>query len=256
MNKIYLVYFSATNTTKKVLDTIAKGTKINNIIAVDFTLPENRNFANLSFDKDSLIIFGAPVYMGRVQKYAAEYLNYFKGEGQPSVCVVTFGNRAFNDALLELTDIVRANGFNPIAAAAFIGEHSFSDEKFLIAKNRPDDKDLSIAYSFGETITQKLNELNLDKIEVPGNKPYKKPTRMPKVAPTKKSNCINCGTCQAMCPVGAIDSNAVGDKNKCILCMACIKSCPYAAREIKSMMLGIAKKTLAKQSRKEPELFI
>lgn len=256
MDKIYLVYFSATNTTKKVLDTIAKGTKINNIIAIDFTLPENRNFAGLSFDKDSLIIFGVPVYMGRVQKDAAEYLNYFKGKGQSAVCVVTYGNRAFNDALLELTDIVKTNGFNPIAAAAFIGEHSFSDEKYMIAQGRPDKNDLSIAYSFGETIAQKINEAGLTSISVPGNKPYKKPTRMPKVTPTKKSNCINCGTCQAICPVGAIDSDAVGDKNKCILCMACIKSCPYSAREIKSIMLGIATKALAKQSRKEPELFI
>lgn len=48
-----------------------------------------------------------------------------------------------------------------------------------------------------------------------------------------KKKCISCGTCVAICPMGAIsfDENdkAVIDKNKCIHCGACEASCPMQA---------------------------
>lgn len=256
MDKIYLIYFSATSNTKKVLQRIAEGTGIENIIAIDFTQPSGRDYSNIDIsDKNALVVFGAPVYMGRLQKDAAEYLNKFKGAGQAAVCVVTYGNRAYEDALIELTDIVKADGFLPIAGAAFIGQHSFTDEKVKIAFGRPDNNDLDIAYKFGESIAQKLTAHDMTEVKVPGNRPYLTAKKMPKMTPVKKQNCINCGTCMAICPVGAIDKDAVGDKNKCIVCMACIKECPYDAREMRNLILKVAKKTLLKNPKKEPELF-
>ena len=256
MDKIYLVYFSPTSTTKKVLQKIAEGTGVSNVIEIDFTLPKNRDGSNLTIDEDALVVFGAPVQMGRIQKDAAAYLKKFKGNGQLAACVTLYGNRAYEDALIEITDIAAEDGFTPIAGAAFIGEHSFTDDKVKIAEGRPDANDLSIAYEFGQNIMTKIDSGDVSKVAVPGNRPYLKAKTMPKMTPSKKSNCTNCGICKAGCPVGAIDDNAVGDKNKCIVCFACIKNCPYHAREMKNLLLLVARKSLLKNPRREPELFI
>lgn len=45
------------------------------------------------------------------------------------ICLVVYGNRVYDDALRELKDILIADGCNPIAVGAFIGEHCLSSDK-------------------------------------------------------------------------------------------------------------------------------
>ena len=51
-----------------------------------------------------------------------------------------------------------------------------------------------------------------------------------------KKICISCGTCVAICPVGAIsfdeDGKAIIDRSKCIRCGACQASCPVEAIDL------------------------
>src|SRR5665648_919822 len=138
--EINTLYFSGTGTTRKVVLSLAKSlaakteepVKCRNI---DFSLPEARKQAPC-FTETDLVIVGIPVYAGRVPNVLLKYLNSVKGNGANAVAVVLYGNRDFDDALIELKDILSENGFKVIAAGAFIGEHSFSK---ILAKGRPDE---------------------------------------------------------------------------------------------------------------------
>ena len=73
-----------------------------------------------------MTILSAPVYAGRLPIEAVRRLRRIKAGEAPAVVVVVYGNRAYEDALLELQDLAGEQGFRPIAAGAFIGEHSYS----------------------------------------------------------------------------------------------------------------------------------
>ncbi len=61
-----------------------------------------------------------------------------KGNQTPAIAVVTYGNRDYEDALLELQTILEQNGFVVIGAAALIAEHSIVHS---VGHDRPDEAD-------------------------------------------------------------------------------------------------------------------
>lgn len=269
--KISTMYFSPTGTTKKVVFGIAKKISENidreiTINNIDFTLPEVRN-ETVSFTEEDVVIIGVPVYAGRVPNILLRYLNSITGNGALAIPVVVYGNRNYDDALIELKDILELNGFKAIAGGAFIGEHSFSK---TLAKNRPDEKDMAIIGDFANQIYTKLT--TQDKIEtvvVNGNKPYRK-YYMPKnensmtvdirkVNPKTNSNCNDCKLCVNVCPMGSIDSKNVSKLNGiCIKCGACIKKCPTHAKyyDDKDYLRHKHELEIDFAYRREPELFI
>ena len=52
-----------------------------------------------------------PVYGGRLPAIAVQRLREIRGNDSPAIAVVVYGNRAYDDALLELRDVLTANGF-------------------------------------------------------------------------------------------------------------------------------------------------
>lgn len=259
MNKnLNLLYFSATETTAKIIKSVASGfnkkSKEYNI-----TLPVNRT-STLNFKEDDIVIIGAPVYAGRVPDFLSNYFTQIRGNNTYAVFIVVYGNRAYEDALLEMKDIFEANGFIGIAGGAFVGEHSYTAK---LATGRPDAKDLSIAYKFGTDINEKLKTVNplLHKLTVKGNYPYRKGMEYEPVMIDTDESCINCGICSEHCPMGAINmSNKKDiDISRCIRCCSCIKRCPLNAKDINH---ELHKKFLQEFTstysavRQEPELFI
>ncbi len=270
MKNITLVYFSPTKTTETVLKATAQGLAQElgmdgaTITTVNITRPEARDSLSAAFGSDDIVLLGAPVYAGRLPADAADAFKTLKASGTPALLTVVYGNREYDDALLELRDIATACGFIPVSGAAFIGEHSFANADIPVAMNRPDENDLGLAEEFGKYTGDLLKETNdlttLPPLKVPGNFPYK--DGMGKGAPDfiqVTDQCTNCGTCATACPSNAIDAEngymTIGAN--CILCCACIKACPEGARIMKDGPIKDKAKWLNENcaAPKEPQTF-
>lgn len=266
---INAVYFSPTGTTEKVVlgiaDKLAKSFGSDDVKKIDFTLPKARE-EKIVFSEDDIVIVGVPVYAGRVPNVLLKFLNSFCGGGAMAIGTVLYGNRNYDDALIELTDILGEKEFKVVGAGAFIGEHSFSK---ILGEKRPDDKDMEIVKGFAHKIFLKINNRCLDIVEVKGNKPYR-PYYMPKnpqgesvnirkVSPKTNENCIDCKLCAEVCPMGSIDYDDVSKLNGiCIKCGACVKKCPVEAKYYDDENYLRHKKELEIEfaERREPEVFI
>jgi len=262
IHSVKLVCFSPTGTTRTIIKAIANGINHNKVELVDITKPEARQ-QSLTMKKDELLIIGIPVYMGRLPKLLSDWLHSIKAENTLAVCVVMYGNRAYDNALLELKDTLKNCGCKPIAGAAYIGEHSFSSNELPCSVGRPDTNDLHNAKLFGQKIQEKILSISSDKpyadINVPGNFPYGGVTDLWKVDFIAVSNnCLQCGICAEGCPTGAIDmkDSKLIDIQKCTLCCACIKKCPQNAKSIKpGLMKDAAIRCTNFLERKKPEIF-
>ncbi len=264
IQSLKIVYFSPTGTTKAVVQAVARGINQSNIEFVDITKPDARK-RQLVTSENELLVVAVPVYMGRVPALLSEYLHSIKAQNTPTVCIAVYGNRVYDDALLELKDILKERGCVPIACAAFLGEHSFSSDETPIAEARPDAKDLDYAKLFGHKVSEKLRNMTsinqTADISVPGNFPYGGVTELWNVDFIEVSDkCTLCGICAQVCPVSAIDTENTNliDIEKCITCCACIKSCPQNARTMKDSLVKEAAARLSRlyQERKEPVCFL
>jgi ferredoxin/flavodoxin len=236
---VKLAFFSPTGTTRTVVEAIAKGIHSDKLEFTDVTRPEARKKGLITTENEVLVI-GVPVYMGRVPALLEEWLYSIEAHHTPTVCVVVYGNRAYENALLELKNFMIERGGVPVASAAFIGEHSFSDLETPLAQGRPDANDLYTAETFGWKIREKLAStpgvLQISNVVVPGSYPYGGVTTLWDVDfIAVNDRCIHCGLCADECPMGAIDADDSGviDRVKCITCCSCIKKCPQHARAMK-----------------------
>lgn len=245
---VWAVYFSGTGTTEKTVTTVAKeiGKKKNLSVKIfDFTKPKNRE-NDIAFTEKDIVVFGMPVIAGRVPNLMLKFLNNkIDGGGAIGVPVVLYGNRNFDDGLIELRDILEDDGFKTVAAGAFVGEHSFSN---ILGKDRPDEKDLGLAENLGDKVAKIASLLEQGgevqvPVQVPGvEKPYReyykprdrygKHIDIRKVKPkTDKEKCVNCKLCVNICPLGSIDFDDVSQiTGICMKCCGCVKKCPQGAK--------------------------
>ena len=103
MKKVTAIYFSPTRGTKKYVEAVAKALDPD-FTVIDMTSAKSRA-GKYHFGADDLVIFGAPVYAGRLPLYPEKLYGNITGDGTPAIFTVTYGNREFYDALLETNDI-------------------------------------------------------------------------------------------------------------------------------------------------------
>lgn len=247
---IYNIYFSPTGSTQKVTSFLAN--QINTCTDVDLSLPKN-NFS-INIGKDDFCIVGVPSFGGRVPDIAIKRLSQLKGHQTPVLAVVTYGNRAYEDTLLELKETLEQQGFLCIAAIACVAEHSIMHQ---FAKGRPNQDDLNEMAGFMEEVKKRLKKQAIS-VYVPGNNPYKEYHVIP-LHPKASSTCHQCGLCARRCPVQAIplDNPQEIIKGQCISCMRCVHICPQQARKCSSIKIKMASQKLQKQCmvKKENEFF-
>ncbi|MFA7174276.1 MAG: 4Fe-4S binding protein [Kiritimatiellia bacterium] len=260
---IQLVFFSPTGTTETVTRAVVKG--IGCTVGRTLDLTRSAPEADIRFIAEDVVIVGAPVYGGRLPTLAVERLKAISGQNTPVIPIVVYGNRAYEDALLELSDLCEAQGFRTIAAGAFIGQHSFSSTALPIAVGRPDVADLQFAEQFGGQIAKLLRAcesiFRLEAPVLPGNRPYKPamgPTR-PVATEVDLRLCTLCGKCVAVCPANAVHMTDGGPVTEsCLWCLACLHNCPIGARAVVlPKVIEVAQRLYATcQVRKQPETFL
>ncbi len=256
IRKVTAVYFSPTHGTRAYAEGIA-GALSAEYEAVDLTQRAVREREH-AFGADELVIIGAPVYAGRLPA-VEDLLARLHGEGTPAVLLVSYGNRAYDDALLELKDLCEAQGFRAVAASAWIAPHTFSAK---IGAGRPDERDRRQIGEFAEAVRALLAAGVPEgaQLSVPGHRPYC-PVKVMPFHPEADGRCIRCRRCVAACPVGAISPEAPEktDAAKCIDCLACVHACPVHARDVYHpplAQIGAGCEEHFLTPRKEPEWFL
>ena len=215
-------YFSPTGGTKKAGAALA------------FAMAETVNAVDLSGKcacdpRADVVVVAAPVFGGRIPAFVGDKLAKLKGEGKKAVTAVVYGVRAFEDALLELNDVMESSGFEVIASAALVAQHSIVPE---VGAGRPDAADIAQIQQFAKRVLAAIRDGKPGAISVPGNRPYKE-SKKGSATPLSLPTCNGCGRCVTVCPTEAIALTTEGvttDLNACMMCMACVASCPTQAR--------------------------
>jgi ferredoxin len=255
--KVEALYFSPTKTTEQVVTTLSHGFD-KPVRKTNLTSKSNRE-KQYTFNSKNLAIIGVPVYAGRIPKIMETYFKTLDGNNTPTVIIALYGNRDYDDALLEMRNVLNEQNFNVIAAGAFIGQHSYTRK---VGNNRPDAKDLEVVRGFAKDILEKLKKNEQDELlSVKGNYPYRERKSGEAFAPETSSMCIHCGLCATDCPVQVIDYDDVSkiDAENCLHCCRCIQICPTQAKKFDHPFIkGLVNQLINNcgDVRNEPELFL
>lgn len=263
--KVYAIYFSPTGATEKTVVAVARGTGLPGI-RIDLTPCKSRVNYSRSFMQNEIAVIGMPVYNGRLPGKTDTFFSCLQGSQTPAVAVVVYGNRDYEDALVELKMNLEERGFKVIAGAAFIGQHTFSKN---IAAGRPDESDLAAARDFGQKALLNIDKAYTGTLTVRGNYPYRTEKFDPILLTGEytgwaqvgtAADCDFCGRCEDECPWGAItiDDNVLINYSKCMRCFRCIKNCHLKATKVIDPQFKDFIKDFEEQMegrRCEPEMF-
>lgn len=222
LQNVDFYYFSPTGGTKKAGEALA-AVLAESVNAIDLAAK------TLSAPASDVVVVAVPVFGGRIPALVSDRLGQLEGMGKKAVTAVVYGVRAYEDALLELNDVMTDCGFEIVASAALIAQHSIVPE---VGAGRPDAADTAEIGQFAKRVLSAIEAGSTGTVTVPGNHPYKE-SKKSSASPVTLDSCGKCGFCISVCPTEAItitDADIVTDNEKCMMCMACVAKCPARAR--------------------------
>lgn len=256
--ELYNIVFSPTGTSAKVAEAVVAGIRyalLPDEAGVKLLDVTRREGVTVCAARSDLAVIAAPVYGGKMAPIAKERMKDIKADSTPCIVIAVYGNRAFENAVSDMAAFAESLGFVPVAAGAFVGEHSYSTAATPIAVGRPDGADWDAAFALGREVGVRLKEGTMKAVDA--SKLHDEPSPEQSVANFKafvksymerqqaapvrilpevrEDLCCDCGECVAVCPTAAINpENHAADPGKCIKCCACVKICPAGARTLSS----------------------
>lgn len=247
------ITFSPTGGTLKVCEALSNGFG-GSVVATELCVKAG-NVVLPSISSDDIVVIGMPVFARRVPAMAVERLRGIESRNARCVIVAVYGNREYDDALVEMQDVAVECGYKVVAAVSAIAEHSVVRE---FAAGRPNEDDAVVLASFAARIKQKVESASeYAELMLPGSRPYKDFTPAP--TPEADDSCGGCGVCAEECPADAIpmDNLRAVNKGACISCMRCVAVCPTGARSLGPIVAMLAERLRPVCSEpKQYELFV
>ena len=191
----------------------------------------------LRMTRNDVLLFSMPVYGGYIPAFCAELVKKLQGQDTPAIIMAVYGNRHFDNALIQMKDLLKKQGFKVIAAGAFVAEHSIFPKVGFGRPNKDDYKAMEVFANKCKEILQHMDVYEHKEISVYGDANYDSSTfKGVPFCPDGDETCIRCMQCVKDCPVKAIDTAdpSKTDASKCIACGSCICVCPVGARDYHS----------------------
>ena len=250
LKTIDFYYFSPTGGTKKAGAALASelAETVNEVDLAEKTVNNPLS---------EVVVVAAPVFGGRIPTIVADKIAKMSGEGKKAVTAVVYGVRAYEDALLELNDAMKNSGFDVVASAALVAQHSIVPE---VGAGRPNEADIEEIQQFAKNVLNAIEEGKTGNVTVPGYYPYKE-VKKGSATPISLATCNGCGHCACVCPTEAVtvtDNEVLTDADKCIMCMACVAKCPAQSRVLPPpIQEGLTQKlSVFKEVHRENEFYL
>ncbi len=244
IEQLYSLVFSPAGHTRVAVEAVLLAWEEFSRSEIDLS-DRNCDFSVWNFAPSDLCLVAVPAFGGRAPGLAIEHLTRMRGNQTPVVILASYGNRAYEDTLIEVKNTLERRGFVVIAAIATVAEHTIVPQ---IASGRPSMDDLTELRAFGDKIRELLEKSDVPvSISVPGNIPYRFYGGIP-LKPVANRTCTKCRLCAERCPTGAIPSAVPNqtDRERCISCMRCVAICPVKARALPRLPLWLVGRKLKK----------